>query len=121
MSWSVQKIGKPEKVAAALDAYSEVLSGQSKQEYDEALPALKDRVKQVFDGLTPDGVPMSDYRASMIARTEVAEAQTTGTLAGFKATGLKLRKKWFLAGGACEFCLAAAETFNEANAIPCLL
>lgn len=41
MSYSVSFIGKPSKISEALSNYSEKLSGQSKQEYDEALPHLK--------------------------------------------------------------------------------
>ncbi len=40
MSWSANFIGKPEKVSEALTAQSANLSGQSKQEYDSALPHL---------------------------------------------------------------------------------
>lgn len=40
MSWSVSFIGKPEKVIEALTAYSEKMNGQSKVEYDSALPHL---------------------------------------------------------------------------------
>lgn len=40
MSWSVNYFGKPEKVSEALTAQSANLSGQSKQEYDAALPHL---------------------------------------------------------------------------------
>jgi len=40
MSWSVRLIGTPEKVVEALDKYGEGLSGQSKEEFDEAKPAL---------------------------------------------------------------------------------
>jgi len=86
-------------------------------ENHESLSGLKDRVRAVFDAPTSDGTPMSDYRAAMIARTEVAEAQTNGTIAGWKATGLKMRKAWLLAGGACPFCEAAAAQFNNSNAI----
>lgn len=86
-------------------------------ENNESLSGLKDRVRAVFDAPTADGTPMSDYRAAMIARTEVAEAQTTGTIAGYKATGLKMRKAWLLAGGACPFCETAAAQFNADNGI----
>lgn len=46
MSWSIRVHGKPEAVAQALRDHSDKLSGQSKQEYDEALPHLIDLVKQ---------------------------------------------------------------------------
>lgn len=48
MSWSVSFFGKPEKVAEALEAYSDKLSGVSKQEYDNALPNMVNLVKQNF-------------------------------------------------------------------------
>jgi hypothetical protein len=40
MSWSVQLIGTTAKVAEALTAQAANLSGQSKEEYEKALPLL---------------------------------------------------------------------------------
>jgi hypothetical protein len=40
MSWSIQYIGTPEKVIAALKANSEKLTGDSKAEFDAALPSM---------------------------------------------------------------------------------
>ncbi len=40
MSWSVSFVGKPEKVAEALTEYSGKMQGQSKIEYDKALPHM---------------------------------------------------------------------------------
>lgn len=48
MSWSVSFIGKSENVIKALEAESEKLSGQSKIEYDGALPHLVGLVKENF-------------------------------------------------------------------------
>jgi hypothetical protein len=48
MSWSIQFIGKPENIAKALEDYSGKLSGQSKVEYDSALPHLVGLVKENF-------------------------------------------------------------------------
>lgn len=48
MSWSVIFIGKPEKVAEALEANSAKLSDQSKVEYDSALPHLVALTKENF-------------------------------------------------------------------------
>lgn len=72
MSWSVGFFGKPEKVAEALEAYSEKLSGVSKDEYDKALPNMVALVKQNFGndqqmiklmasghGYVVDGVPQN--------------------------------------------------------------
>jgi hypothetical protein len=48
MSWSVQAIGTPEKVAEYLDSYSAELTGQSKVEYDDAKVHLMGLVKENF-------------------------------------------------------------------------
>ena len=48
MSWGISYFGKPEKVAEALEAYSEKLTGVSKDEYDKALPNMVSLVKQNF-------------------------------------------------------------------------
>lgn len=48
MSWSVGFVGKPENVAAALEKESGNMSGQSKAEYDAALPHLVALVKENF-------------------------------------------------------------------------
>jgi hypothetical protein len=40
MSWSVGFIGKPEKIAEALNAEANKLSGQSKKEFERALPHM---------------------------------------------------------------------------------
>jgi len=50
VSWSINLMGTPENVAKALDEESGKLSGQSKLEYDEALPHLKGLVAQNFGG-----------------------------------------------------------------------
>jgi hypothetical protein len=49
MSWSVNFIGKQEKVVSALEEHSTKLDGQSKVEYDSALPSLVALVKQNFN------------------------------------------------------------------------
>lgn len=48
MSWSICIIGKPENVAIALEKESEKLSGQSKVEFDAALPHFVALVKENF-------------------------------------------------------------------------
>jgi len=48
MSWSISFIGKPEKVVEALTAQSAQLSGESKKEYDSALPHLVGLVNENF-------------------------------------------------------------------------
>ena len=53
MSWSVTFIGYPENVVTALEKESEKLTGQSKVEYDSALPHLTGIVKENFGGVAP--------------------------------------------------------------------
>lgn len=48
MSWSITFIGKPAAIAAALEAESGKLNGQSKLEFDEAMPHLIGLVQQNF-------------------------------------------------------------------------
>lgn len=48
ISWSISFIGKPEKVAEALNAESERMNGESKKEYDFALPHLIGLVNENF-------------------------------------------------------------------------
>jgi hypothetical protein len=48
MSWSITFIGKPENVANALEEQSTKLEGQSKVEYDSALPHMVALVKENF-------------------------------------------------------------------------
>lgn len=78
----------------------------------ESIGKLTDRVRAVFDAEAPDGQPLSRARAERIARTETAEAQTEGQIAGMKATDLNVRKVWRLAPNACEFCRAVDREFG---------
>lgn len=48
MSWSVGFIGNPSKVVEALEKHSDLITGQSKIEFDDALPHLVGLVKQNF-------------------------------------------------------------------------
>lgn len=79
----------------------------------EALYDMTLRVRAAFDGEVEPGTPLSLYRAKMIARTEVARAQTGGTLAGWAESGVVEGKTWLLSPNACEFCEAAAAQFNS--------
>jgi hypothetical protein len=51
MSWSIYKSGTPEEVITALEEQSNSIGGQSKEEYDEALPHLVALVKQNIGGV----------------------------------------------------------------------
>lgn len=46
MSWSISVIGKPEAIKRALARQSGTLSGQSKEEFDAAKPALETLLDQ---------------------------------------------------------------------------
>ncbi len=48
MSWSISAAGTPDEVVAALEKQSEELSGQSKVEYDDAMPHLIGLVRETF-------------------------------------------------------------------------
>jgi hypothetical protein len=48
MSWGISLIGKAVNVATALDDHSTKLEGQSKVEFDAALPALRTLVLENF-------------------------------------------------------------------------
>ena len=48
MSWSICFIGKPENVVTALEEQSKKMDGQSKVEYDAALPHFAALVKENF-------------------------------------------------------------------------
>lgn len=49
MSWSITLIGTPDRIGAALDAESLKQQGQSKVEFDAALPGLKCLLASNFD------------------------------------------------------------------------
>lgn len=49
MSWSISFRGKPAEIAADLEKHSGSLTGQSKIEFDDALPHLVGLVKQTFE------------------------------------------------------------------------
>jgi hypothetical protein len=64
MSWSVSVIGKPDNVCAELDRRSGVLSGQSKVEFDAALPHIKALVSENFSKSDSYQVPTIKLDAS---------------------------------------------------------
>lgn len=49
MSWSIGLIGTPDNICAALDEQSGKMDGQSKVEFDAALPHLKALVSDNFN------------------------------------------------------------------------
>lgn len=61
MSWSVTLIGHPANIASALTAQSETLEGQSKVEFDSALPHMVALVNENFNpvGMAPPVVKLA--------------------------------------------------------------
>ena len=51
MSWSISYIGVPDKINAKMEEYSASLTGQSKEEFDEAKPHLQALVAANVPGL----------------------------------------------------------------------
>jgi len=86
-------------------------------EAGETILELQSRVQEYFDHLTPQDAPFSAVRAATIARTEMANGQIAGTVAGWKTTDVVERKKWLLRGGACPICEALARDFNDGIAL----
>jgi len=52
MSWSVSLFGSPSGVSSKLDEISEMLTDQSKEEFDEAKPNLQGLLSQVVGNNT---------------------------------------------------------------------
>ena len=48
MSWSISFIGKPENVALAIEGEATKMEGQSRLEYEDAVPHLAALVRQNF-------------------------------------------------------------------------
>jgi hypothetical protein len=63
MSWSASFIGNPEKVVEALNKQSEGLTGNSKTEFDAALPNLIGLINQNFHS-NPDYKPVLKIEAN---------------------------------------------------------
>jgi hypothetical protein len=51
-----------------------------------------------------DATAFSEERADLIARTEVANAEGQGKLAGWKTSGVVTKKRWLLDADPCEVC-----------------
>ncbi len=64
MSWSVSTKGKVSDVVKHLEDYSTILNGQSKIEYDDAMPHLIGLVKQNFDNVEANDEPAIEINAN---------------------------------------------------------
>jgi hypothetical protein len=81
-------------------------------ERGEGMAKMKEAVRSAFSGSTESGVPVAEYRAATIARTETVRAQNEGRIAGWQATEAVAGKEYLLAPGSCEFCEAIAREFS---------
>jgi hypothetical protein len=77
------------------------LALQAGVESGENITELKQRLSSVFD--------MAPARSEMIARTETARFNGLGRIEQMRQTGVPMKKRWLLAGGACELCRAIAQ------------
>jgi uncharacterized protein with gpF-like domain len=73
----------------------------------ESLGDLQDRVRASF--LEGDGVTVSQSRAARIARTEVAQAQTEGRVAGMAGSRVVKGYRFVKANSACPICDAVEQ------------
>lgn len=85
MSWSITIIGKPENVAKALEEQSAKLTGQSKVEYDDALPHFAALVNQNF-GADPSLVRIIASGHGYASEGVQKQRQCTVTLECFYGT-----------------------------------
>lgn len=76
-------------------------------EAGEGVAGMERRIRETFAAHTPGGQPMTEYRASMIARTETSRAKGRGEVTGWAATEVIVGREWLLSANPCEFCAAA--------------
>ncbi len=63
MSWSIYSVGTPQRVIEDLNKHSQVVSGNSKEEYDKALPHLVALVGQNFGSYDSHQTPIVKFSA----------------------------------------------------------
>lgn len=133
--WGLQRINRPPsmfdvenpRVAASLDNYTIRLAGTVNQSTIDMITrdiqmglqnglSMREMAAQYSAGVPAHESIKPGYRATMIARTESARAYVAGEEEGWKESGIVAGKRWLLAPGACEFCVATAAKFNVGNA-----
>ena len=80
MSWSISFIGTPEKVVEALTAQSAQLSGESKKEYDSALPHLVGLVNENFGTLYPVKIMASGHGTTYTDSPDKSQRQMSASI-----------------------------------------
>jgi hypothetical protein len=85
MSWSITIIGHPANVATALTAQSEKLDGQSKVEFDSALPHMVALVNENFnsEGLQQPVIKLAASGHGYAANGEQKQRSFTATIEPF--------------------------------------
>lgn len=88
MSWSITIIGHPANVATALTAQSEKLEGQSKVEFDSALPHMAALVQENFnpEGSTQPVVKLAASGHGYASNGEQKQRQFAASIEVFYAT-----------------------------------
>jgi hypothetical protein len=88
MSWSITIIGHPQNVATALTAQSEKLEGQSKVEFDSALPHMVALVQENFnpEGMTQPVIKLDASGHGYATNGEQKQRTFNATIESFYAT-----------------------------------
>lgn len=78
MSWSCDYVGTADKIAAALKVDSEKMTGQSKVEFDAALPHLVGLLENIFDDPAATGgqTRITTLQANGSGSTKTVDGQT---------------------------------------------
>lgn len=118
--------GTDEEFAALLDQANEAASSWAEERVGNLITDVSDTTRDavnelvanaVSEGLTNDELAdqlsdafgFSEDRALMIARTETANADTAGTLIGFRASGVVQGKEWAPDDNPCPDCQENAD------------
>jgi HK97 family phage portal protein len=133
--WGLQRINRPpslfdvtnQAVINSLDNYTIRLAGSVNNSTIDMITrdiqnglasgqSMQEMAAQLQNGVPANRNIQPGYRSVMIARTESARAYVAGEEEGWKESGIVAGKRWLLAAGACEFCVATAAKFNVGNA-----
>jgi HK97 family phage portal protein len=133
--WGLQRVGKPPTmfdvtnpaVINSLDNYTIRLAGTVNNSTIDMITrdiqnglasgqSMQEMAANLQNGVPTNRNIQPGYRSVMIARTESARAYVAGEEEGWKESGIVAGKRWLLAAGACEFCVATAAKFNVGNA-----
>lgn len=86
MSWSITLIGSPQNVASALTAQVEKMEGQSKVEFEGALPHLVGLCEQNFGVGSPTVIKLAASGHGYAQNGEQVQRTCAASIEGFYAT-----------------------------------